>query len=409
MRPDFRPGTRMELDIVGQYYASTLNERQPSTFRVSAHLKEPVNPQVLQQAVNDLMRRLPFLNGRLRRGFLHYYHEILADPPQIVPDMSEAQFTDYYNHGGGHMLRFLYGERHMTVELTHSICDGRGLTQITRALLLRYFELLGVTVEDIGDITSCSDSMYAEEAEDGFRRYANDAKAKSEMLSSGAKTYQLTAPKANKVRVVSRSFSASKLKAAAKEQGATISEYILAHIFQAIASQRNAEGDEKPIAGMVPIDCRAFFPTKTFRSFVSAITITMPETKDVPEMVRQIRPQFTKINKEFLQNEINSLQKLYDRARFVPRALVKLVMMAITSAEAKETTSGLSNIGLVRLPKEIGQRVENMEFVIDLEETTALFFSCIAVGDKLTLTATTRMDSDEIVEAVHRGIKSGGG
>jgi hypothetical protein len=67
-----------------------------------------------------------FLSGRLHRGFFGYYHEILAEPPVIVPARNGHTFSTYFESGSGHVLRILYGDRHVTVETLHSICDGRG-------------------------------------------------------------------------------------------------------------------------------------------------------------------------------------------------------------------------------------------------------------------------------------------
>ena len=384
----------IELDLIGQYYASIINEKQSGVFSISAHLKESVNPQILQQAVNDLMRRLPFVSGRLRRGFFHYAHEVIAEPPLIKPVSEPYAFSDYYNKGSGHVLRIVYGERHFTVETIHSICDGRGLTKITSALLVRYFELLGVTMDKSG-VIDCSDSFQPEEAENAFLRYANSPnkkKTEKKKPPSKSKAYQPIRSKSTEVQVITRKFSANEIKSSAKEHGATVSEYILAHIFRAVAEERAARGIRNPITAMIPIDCRSFFPSKTLRSFVSAATVVMPETDDFSEMLRQIRAQFETINKESVLGEISELQNLYNKFRFAPRIAKKLFMKMFESANAAASTTGLSNLGLVKLPAEITGRVDSLDFAISLEESTPYFFSCVTVGDALALTATFRED-----------------
>ncbi|MCL1842830.1 MAG: hypothetical protein FWF79_03375, partial [Defluviitaleaceae bacterium] len=175
MKKLFAPKTRIALDPVGLYYASTISEANPGNFNISAYLHEKIDPQVLQTAVNDLMRRLPFLSGRLYGGFFQYFHEILEAPPQIIKADTVPLFGEYYKEGSGHVLRVLYGERHFTVEAIHSIVDGRGLAKVVCALLVRYFELLGVRVSK-SDIVDCRGIAVAEEAEDAYIRYANSKK-----------------------------------------------------------------------------------------------------------------------------------------------------------------------------------------------------------------------------------------
>ena len=172
MVQSFSPKTRIELDPVGLYFAAVTSRKHPATYSISAYLSELVVPDVLQQAVDDLMRRLPFLNGRLFRGFFGYYHEILAEPPMIVRAGNGHTFSAYFESGSGHVLRILYGERHVTVEVLHSICDGRGLAKIVSALLVRYFEILGIAAESAG-LIDWSVAPRPEEAEDAFARYAD--------------------------------------------------------------------------------------------------------------------------------------------------------------------------------------------------------------------------------------------
>ena len=151
----------IELDLLGQFFSAIVDIKQPGGFSITTHLKEPVIPETLQQAVNDLMRRLPFLCSRLQRGFFWYHQEVLSDPPQIIAENNLPVFSDYYNYGRGHVLRILYGEKYFKVETLHSICDGRGLQNIACALLFRYFELLGVNVNK-GEIVDCADSFHPE-------------------------------------------------------------------------------------------------------------------------------------------------------------------------------------------------------------------------------------------------------
>ena len=80
---------KMEIDVIGQYYTSINNSRQSGVFALSVHLKEPVNPQILQQASDDMMHRLPFMNGRVKRSFFHYEYEILETLAKVEPDGNE--------------------------------------------------------------------------------------------------------------------------------------------------------------------------------------------------------------------------------------------------------------------------------------------------------------------------------
>lgn len=411
MAESFSADTRIELDPVGLYYASVTSRKHPATYSISAYLSEPVVPDGLQQAVNDLMRRLPFLNGRLRRGFFGYYHEILAGPPVIVPARNGHTFTAYFESGTGHVVRILYGERHVTVEALHTICDGRGLTKIVSALLERYFEILGITMEEAG-LIDWSAAPRPEEAEDAFARYADlkttDSSTRLTSTSAERAAYHFDCSRPVPPSFLTRKFELARVRSAAKRYDATISAYVLAHVFRAIAPDRAARGSKEPITALVPIDCRSFFPSETYRNFVSDETIVMPETEDFAVMVQQVSQQFTKIDADLVRRDINASQKLRKNIRFLPRVAGKLVGKMLERSELRRLTTTFSNLGLVRLRKEIEERVEMLEFVLGDQPRSPYSFSCIAVGDALTLTTTVSVEDRGITERIIEGLEGWG-
>ena len=398
MKLQFEPKTNIQLDPIGQFYASHINEEYPGNYSISAHLKGEINTQILQQATNDIMRRLPFLQGKLQAGSYWYYHEILANPPQIEPDYAAGDFSEYYTKGAGHVLRVLYGERHFKIETIHSICDGRGLTKIVVALLARYFELLGVSMQKNNTI-DCNGSFQLEECEDAFAKFAD---TKSIKILPQIDAYHHEGSKPARVRVITKKFNLSKIKEASKAYNATVNGYILAHIFQAIAEERNARNSKKPIASFMPIDLRSFFPTQTIRNFVSAATITMPESEKFSDVVKGIQEQFTKIDKDFVQNEINVLQKVIEDIKDLPLSETTSVLKELAQHRSDQVTTTFSNLGLVKLPTELEEYVEMLEFIVGREPDKAYSFGCITIRDTLVLTATINVENDDIVEVLMR-------
>jgi NRPS condensation-like uncharacterized protein len=354
------------------------------------------------------MHRLPFLNGRLHRDFFGYYHEILADPPMIVARGSGHTFSAYFETGTGHVLRALYGERHFTVEALHTICDGRGLTKAVSALLVRYFEILGIATEDAGLIDWCA-APRPEEAEDAFARYGDakptDSRTRFTITSPERTAYHFDSPEPAPARFVTRKFDLGKVRSAAQTHDATISEYVLAHIFRAIDHDRAAGGGKEPITASVPIDCRGFFPSDTYRNFVSDAAIVMPETDDFVVMLQQLHQQFTKIDADLVHSDINASQKLRNNIRFVPRVAKKPIARMLQRSNLRRQTTTFSNLGFVKLPKEVVERVEMLEFVLRGIPGNPYSFACIAVGDVLTLTATVSVEDRGITERAAEGLE----
>ena len=402
MKQIFESGDFIQLDPVGQFYASIINEEYPGNYSISAHLKQPINTQVLQQAVNDIMHRLPFLSGRLHESSSWYYHEILPNPPRIKPDYDTPTFNEYYKKGEGHVLRVLYGEHHFRVETIHSICDGRGLSKIVKGLLVQYFELLGVSTKK-NDIINCNDSFRKEECENAFSKFAN---LKSVKTPHEIDAYHHEGSSPDNLRVKTQKFNLSKIKASAKAHGTTINGYILAHMFQSISEERNIRDSKKPITALMPIDLRSFFPSDTIRNFVSGATIVMPEIEKFSDIAKQIQKQLTEIDTDYIQNEINSWQKMIEDIDSLTLTEKRLLLQDFEHNRSKQITTTFSNLGLIKLPDEVENHVEMLEFIISREPHRPYSFGCITVGDTLTLTITSSVKGDDITENLIKRLES---
>ena len=291
------------------------------------------------------------------------------------------------------MLRVYRSEMGFTIETTHIVCDGRSLAKIMAALLTRYFELLGATVDKSG-VIDCSGETRAAETENVFARHVSamhPKEAKAAFLryaaaqNSGKVAYHFGPSRPAASRILSIKFDAAKMKAATKEHGATVSEFILAYIFRAIAEER---GSVDPIVAMLPVDYRAFFPSETLMNFAMGKTILMPETDDFFETLRQIKSQFGEINAAWVSDDIVGFAKVFALMRFIPLPVkTRLLKLMKRSAAAGHTTT-FSNLGLIRLPAEIEGRIESLEFAFCPDtEREPYSFACVTVGNSLVLTA----------------------
>jgi len=382
---------------MGGVYASTINQNSLGAFSISVHLKDSVDKQVLQQAVNDLVKRLPYLSGRLTSDL---QYEILSDSPKIMLDEIPVTFTDYYNHGQGHMLRILYGERHIRVEVTHIMTDGRGVASITRALMVRYFELLGIEMDKTG-IIDCTKPMVSEESENAYERFANSEPVKRKPKKPKIKAYKHEHLKTYKARIITKNFELEKIKKRAKAQELSISEYMLTHIFLAIAKERDESGNIKPITSNIPVDLRSFFPTPTVRNFIgSSPNIIIQEAGEFAEISTQIRSQFEAITKSYLQGQINEFEMSRKQLDSMPKWIRKLMLKFIMSQMYKETTTMFSNLGLVKFPKEIESRINYLDFNNSPIASLPYLFSCITFGKTLTLSITVTVEGEEIISQI---------
>lgn len=367
--------------------------------KVMCHHREVVNPAALRQAVKDLMGRLPFFNVGLYPGFRWYYHRALEGMPPVYSKAEVPAVCAHFPEGRTHLIRFLYGERDCTVEVLHTLCDGRSLARLTVALLVRYFEILGLRV-DKEQVIDCEHHPSAEEAEDGYSRFADLRRPR---LDATIDAYQPKGQACAPYFSVT-SFNLPALKARAEKRAMTVTEYILACIASEFAAQRQLDGSDKPVAVNVPIDCRTFFPTRSLRPFVTHTVVRVPETVDKVVLGRELRAQFASIRPEYIQMKISEIERYMRLAGFLPLFVKRAIIRALGHGATTGCSTGFSNLGLVRLPKQVGSRVDMVSFALGPEPNIAHQFAAVASGTVLSLTATSTVQDSGLVDRIGTAI-----
>ena len=112
-----------KLDNDALLYPMIANSEGRSNFRISAQLKQPVDPFVLQGAVNDLFRRFPTMTGCLKWGFFWPY---VDKPlyPVVVTEQTQLPCRPMNIDNKHSQIRVLYYKNSVAVEFFHSATDG---------------------------------------------------------------------------------------------------------------------------------------------------------------------------------------------------------------------------------------------------------------------------------------------
>jgi NRPS condensation-like uncharacterized protein len=382
---------KIKLDHLGQFYAAVHSPKNPGTYSVGVHLHEPLQPKILQQAVNDYVKRMPHMHVRQRAGFLHYYNETLATPLVIEKDCPARKPCRYFKKSGA-LLRIVYGARHFTLEVLHTVCDGRSLAMAASSILIRYYRLLAVNADTTGFV-DCDAAPNPEESQDAYATHADMRKFKSPKPSN----VHIPKHKRGKLQVITQSFPLSELKPKARARGTSITEYIMAHIFMQFALQRSCK---KPITCSIPIDCRGFIPTKCLRNFVTQKIIKMPETTCFTAMHKGIKQQFAGITAGYVQGNISEMERMIRPARFVPLFIKKWIIRSVGNSATSGCSTAFSNLGAIKLPPQIQSKIAMYTFTLGEEPHMPYQFACVATGDTLTLTATTNAQSTKLIRNI---------
>src|SRR5574344_1849762 len=83
-----RENNWLKIDNAGLIYPSASSEKWNNVFRLSAYLKEQVDKNVLQQALNIVIERFPNFDVTLRRGMFWHYFQSLSKFPVVEKEVN---------------------------------------------------------------------------------------------------------------------------------------------------------------------------------------------------------------------------------------------------------------------------------------------------------------------------------
>ena len=163
----------MRLDNAAKIYPAARSSTWSSVFRLSANLTEPVDEDIMNDALDVTVRRFPSIAARLRRGMFWYYLEQIPQAPKVQPEgpwpVSHMSKKDVRRCA---FRVLVYGNR-VAVEFFHSLTDGTGGMIFLKTLLAEYLlQKYGLQSAAEEGVLGRLEEPSPEELEDSFQRYA---------------------------------------------------------------------------------------------------------------------------------------------------------------------------------------------------------------------------------------------
>ncbi len=391
------------LDNAAKIYPAARSAKWNAVFRMAAVLKREVNPELLQQALEDIIDRYPSFRVTLKKGFFWYYFQYLTELPSVSEE-SAFPCSMMPITGKDYMFRVLYHGNRIAVEVFHSITDGTGCLSFLKTLVFRYCELCGAQFDEIGDILHYDDNPVPEEIEDSFGRCID--RSKGALPRTEPKAYQIKGQKEKRgvLNVTHGSMPFGQIHAAAKRYGCTVNTYFVAALTLAFMNRQQYERKAKklPVRIQVPINLRKMLGSTTLRNFAGYYNTTTPygdwKFEDiVAELDSQLKDN---INEDYCQRFINSNVSLEKNPiiRVAPRFL-KTFFMDISFYMVGESvmSCAFSNIGNVNTPEIMKEYVDRFEFVLGAQKYMCNSMTCASYNGT-TLVTFSRTSKDPILE-----------
>lgn len=404
----------MRLDNAALIFPAVRRRDWTNVFRVSATLSEPVNPEILQQAVDALLPRFPSMYVSLHRGAFWYYLQKLTQGPRVRQDGACPLIHMTGSELRKCCLRVLWYENRIAVECFHAITDGNGGMIYLKTLTAAYLSLRHAVSIPAGEgVLDWTEALRREELEDCFTAAAGHTPLSRK--EANALRLRGTREEDGFLHLTIATIPEESLLALAHKYHCTVTALLCAVMLQSILAV--ARPGKRWAKVTVPVNLRKILGGETLRNFVLAVNVGVDPrlgSYTLEELTRAVQGQLeTLITHQQMAARVAAnvqpAQNLLLRVMPLPIKNLALRMVYHQVGESKGSIN-ISNLGKTRLPREMEDYVQYLDFTIGPLITCFNNCSVVSYGGltRINLIRSTReprLERDFLTRLVQLGLE----
>ena len=397
------------LDNSAKIFPISAGKKYSTVFRLSAVLKEKIKPDILKIAVEKALEQYEFFKVRLKNGFFWNYLEYNPKKPIIE---KEKEYPCKYiepKENNNYLFKVTYFDTKINIDIFHSLTDGNSGVMFFREIVYNYIELAH---KDEFKEELRIKRKFDLSAEDSYiKNY--DKKAKGN--NSARKAYKLVGKKIKlgAISAIHEIIDLKQLKQEAKNNNATITQYLTAVLIYSIykANYLKYKG-KKPIKVCIPVNLKKYFPSNTISNFFSYITLEAEMERDnlneFDKILEFVKKDFAKrLTPEEIQKTMSGNVKLGTNPfiKIIPLVLKKPIVRLSYIEIRKYTTTTFSNIGRIGIIGKYQKYIDNFLMLIAPEPVEKIKCSACSFENKIVFTVTSILDDCSIEEEFYKFLK----
>lgn len=354
-----KPMEWIRLDNAAKIFPPNTNERDTKVFRFVCELKEVVDKDILQQALDNTISLFPVYQVVLKRGLFWYYFESTDLKPVVEEEHKVPCSMLYVPNRKNLLFQVSYFNNRINLEMYHALTDGTGALGFLKTIAYYYITLKYEA--DFGDKLPNLDydASFTQKMDDSFsKHYSGDRKLDKIKIN---KAYHITGRHSldNRLRVIEGELSVKQILELAHRYDTTLTIYLTALFFQAIYQDMPTRGRKYPVILTVPVNLRTYFPSVTARNFFATVNIGYhfgKQSDQLEDIIKELKEAFEReLTQEKLRTHINRLSALEHNVfmRVVPLVLKDYILRLASRLADRGVTATLSNVGKITVAKEL--------------------------------------------------------
>ena len=365
--------TWYKLDLSANVYPTLQRKDFSSVYRISVTLKDEIQPELLQQALDMTLPRFPTFKVAMRRGLFWRYLEPNNRPgPFVQPDINNPCMPMRFRANNRYMIRVYYYHNRISLEAFHSLSDGNGALFLLRTLTAVYLRLLGYEIPNGMGVLDINEEPDPGELEDSYMKYAS---SKIRPPRSQGRAYRVkgTPEPLYTLNVLCGILPVDQVLAVARSHKVSVTEYLNAVLLYALMQKQKMDGvwRERPLKLALPVNLRNLFPSITMRNFITMIYPSIDPRmgeysfEDILKQVHHYMRYY--INDKFLNADIttNAATQSHPLIRIVPLFIKDWVVKSFyVRVQDCQSSAGISNLGVIKLSPEMEAHVERFDVLM---------------------------------------------
>jgi len=401
------------LDNTANIFPVVANRNYTSIYRISVILKEEVNPDILQQALDQTLPRFGSFKVRLRHGFFWYYFEANDRPCLVAPEMPNpcSYFVPAQNNH--YLFRVTYFKERINLEVFHVITDGTGAVDFLKELVRRYIDIQ-LFIRD-GD--PLPDQPVVDVFSDIEDSYLKNFSNKNPKAYSTERAFEIKGEKfpIYTKGIIIGSISIKEIVALCRDKGVTITQYLTAvMIFSIYREYYTGQLHKRPITVSVPVNLRPYFNSTSTMNFFSVIPIVFRVERDdhtFEEILEYTKNQFSEmLTQDYFASKIaynvSFVKKMY--IRFIPLFIKNIFLKISYIRSARANTITLTNIGRFKVPDRYKPFISGIGLLLGASSSEAVKCSVASYERTLNVTFISVLSDTYLQRAFFRKMSEDG-
>ena len=409
--------TWYKLDLSANVYPTLQRKNFSNIYRISITLKETIQPELLQQAVDLALPRFPTFKVALKPGFFWRYLEPNNRPgPFVQPDIENPCMPLNFRSNNRYLIRIYYYQKRISLEVFHSLSDGNGSLCLLRTIVAVYLRLQGHEIPNEMGVLDIDETPSPEELEDAYVHYAT---SKFCPPRKQPKAYRVrgTLEPFYTLNIICGVIPVDKALQVARQYKVSLTEYFNAVLLYALMQKQTYDHPfrEKPLKIAMPVNLRKFFPSDTLQNFITMVYPSIDPRmgnytfEDILTQVHHYMRYY--INDKFLNADIttNVVTQQNPFIRIVPLFLKDLVVKQFyIRVQDHQSSAGLTNLGVIRLSKEMEEHVERFDVLMGQPFSARTNCAIISYQNKLTINFASSITETDVERIFFRKLVQDG-